>query len=112
MWYLCLLPLSLPRTTLTGENAGVGVVCLVAWILGQAVWLSQAYRLEFLGESVFGEMWAAGMLFLLANAGVLACFLVYARRDGVKAGAAGGGAGESIAARVGRRSRGREKKME
>jgi phosphatidylinositol glycan class M len=35
------------------------------------LWLSQAYKLEFLGESVFGRVWAASIGFLAVNAWVL-----------------------------------------
>lgn len=37
----------------------------------QAVWLSQAFRLEMLGESVFLQVWSASILFLVIQAFVL-----------------------------------------
>jgi hypothetical protein len=35
------------------------------------VWLSQAFRLEMLGESVFLQVWSASILFLVIQAFVL-----------------------------------------
>jgi phosphatidylinositol glycan class M len=31
------------------------------WIVAQAIWLGMGYKLEFLGESVHLEIWAAGL---------------------------------------------------
>ncbi|KAG9040368.1 hypothetical protein FS837_000737, partial [Tulasnella sp. UAMH 9824] len=36
-----------------------------------AIWLSLAYRLEFLGEQVYLPLWMAGAVFLVANNFVL-----------------------------------------
>jgi phosphatidylinositol glycan class M len=33
----------------------------------QAVWLSIAYKLEFLAENVFFPLWSAGLLFVMVN---------------------------------------------
>ena len=49
---------------------GLGVLC--AWVAGQAVWLRQAYLLEFLGVSTFVPgLWGAGLLFFGVNCWVL-----------------------------------------
>lgn len=40
---------------------------LAAWIAGQALWLSQAYRLELLGESVWVRVWASGLALFAAS---------------------------------------------
>lgn len=72
MWYLWLLPLVLPRLRLSAARAA-GV--LTAWILGQALWLSQAFRLEIRGDPVYVEVWLASVAFLLANAWVLGCLV-------------------------------------
>lgn len=37
----------------------------------QALWLSQAYQLEMLGLSVYERVWAAGVVFFLANCWVI-----------------------------------------
>lgn len=68
LWYLWLLPAALPRISMTWRRAAfVGTL----WIAGQAVWLSQAFRLEMLGESVFLQVWSASILFLVIQAFVL-----------------------------------------
>jgi phosphatidylinositol glycan class M len=38
----------------------------------QALWLSIAYRLEFLGEPAYIQLWGAGIAFLAANSFVIA----------------------------------------
>ncbi|KAF9520580.1 glycosyltransferase family 50 protein [Hydnum rufescens UP504] len=68
MWYLWFLPLILPRLRLSFQRAGV---LIAVWVGVQALWLSIAYKLEFLGEPVFFSLWAASALFLVANAWVL-----------------------------------------
>ena len=42
------------------------------WIGTQALWLSGAYKLEFLGENVFYGLWARGVIYLCGHARVLA----------------------------------------
>ncbi|GAA5971477.1 hypothetical protein JCM8115_002773 [Rhodotorula mucilaginosa] len=68
LWYLWLLPAALPRISMSWRRA---VVVGTLWIAGQAVWLSQAFRLEMLGESVFLQVWSASILFLVIQAFVL-----------------------------------------
>lgn len=88
MWYLWLLPLALPRLELSTAR---GVSLLIVWIGGQvrliswalrkihanslhitqALWLSQAYRLEMLGEATYLNVWAAGIIFFGVNCWVL-----------------------------------------
>jgi len=68
MWYLWFLPLALPALNLSYKS---GLAMLGAWIGGQAVWLSLAYKLEFLGEAVFRELWVAGVGFFVVNVGLL-----------------------------------------
>lgn len=48
----------------------------MAWILAQSLWLSQAYRLEMLGQYAFYEIWLAGLVMFAVNATIL-LFLVH-----------------------------------
>lgn len=79
MWYLWFLPLAVPGLVpsgntspkwdqSTGISARKALLMVVLWVGAQALWLSQGYRLEFLGESVFVELWACGVLWLIVNA--------------------------------------------
>jgi len=40
---------------------------LLAWIGEQALWLSTAYRLEFLAQPTYLPLWAAGLLLFLGS---------------------------------------------
>uniref|UniRef100_A0A8C2HLG0 GPI alpha-1,4-mannosyltransferase I, catalytic subunit n=1 Tax=Cyprinus carpio TaxID=7962 RepID=A0A8C2HLG0_CYPCA len=67
LWYLCLLMLVLSRLTLSLRR-GLG---LLLWFVGQELWLSHAYYLEFEGCNSFALIWIAGLLFLLINSLIL-----------------------------------------
>jgi phosphatidylinositol glycan class M len=75
MWYLCFLPLVLVSTRIRFKWLGLGL--LSAWIITQAIWLSFAYRLEFLGENTFFALWIAGLGFFMANVWILVSFIQY-----------------------------------
>ena len=64
LWYMCLLPLVAADMRITVKQAAlmVGV-----WLGTEVHWLYWGYRLEFLGENVFLELWFAGALFFLGN---------------------------------------------
>lgn len=72
IWYLCLLPAALPKMGLTFRN---GILLLLMWLAGQGLWLAQAYYLEFVGKPLFLHVWAAGLIFLVANTFIL-CYLM------------------------------------
>jgi phosphatidylinositol glycan class M len=50
-------------------------VCLGVWIGTQALWLGEAYRLEFLGKNVFYTLWLRSLVYLLGNVWVLGCIM-------------------------------------
>ena len=47
------------------------VVCVGVWIGTQALWLSEAYKLEFLGQNVFFGLWVRGLIYVFGNCWVL-----------------------------------------
>ncbi|KAF4576706.1 GPI mannosyltransferase 1 [Pleurotus pulmonarius] len=78
LWYLILLPLIIPHLVLTRNQA---IVYISVWFGTQALWLSEAYRLEFLGDDVFLGLWARSLIYVLGNGWVLAGLMTaYARR--------------------------------
>jgi phosphatidylinositol glycan class M len=71
LWYLIFLPLLLPNSTLL-KNPALGLATLVAWVAGQAYWLAEGYKLEFLGEQRFVPgLWMAGVVFFGVNCWIL-----------------------------------------
>ncbi|KAF9014114.1 PIG-M-domain-containing protein [Cyathus striatus] len=44
---------------------------LIIWIGTQALWLSEAYRLEFLGHNVYFGLWIRGLVYVIGNCWVL-----------------------------------------
>ncbi|KAJ6597062.1 glycosyltransferase family 50 protein [Mycena vulgaris] len=69
LWYLLLLPLLLPRLSISRYNA---IAYLVVWIGTQGLWLNEAYKLEFLGQNVFFGLWVRGLIYVAGNCWVLA----------------------------------------
>lgn len=65
MWFLSLLPLVLPFTTM--RMKGKGAIILTLWILSQALWLYYGFYLEFRGENTFRALWAASLLLFLTH---------------------------------------------
>jgi len=71
LWYLIFLPLYMPISRLSTRPV-VAFLSLSAWVLGQAHWLYEGYKLEFLGEQTFVPgLWWASILFYLTNCGIL-----------------------------------------
>ncbi|EAU88666.1 GPI mannosyltransferase 1 [Coprinopsis cinerea okayama7 len=68
LWYLLLLPLLLPRLSMSRWKA---MGCIVVWAAAQGLWLSEAYRLEFLGENVYFQLWIRGLIYVVGNCWVL-----------------------------------------
>ncbi|KAF9532233.1 glycosyltransferase family 50 protein [Crepidotus variabilis] len=69
LWYLLLLPLLIPRLSMT---KGWAVAYGAVWAGTQALWLSEAYKLEFLGQSVFHGLWWRGLVYVVGNCWVIA----------------------------------------
>ncbi|KAF7291013.1 GPI mannosyltransferase 1 [Mycena chlorophos] len=70
LWYLLLLPLLLPRLQSLSRRQSMGYGAV--WAGTQALWLSEAYKLEFLGEQVYFGLWVRGLVYVAGNAWVLA----------------------------------------
>jgi len=47
------------------------VVCVGVWTGVQGLWLSEAYKLEFLGQDVFLGLWFRSLIYVIGNAWVL-----------------------------------------
>ncbi|EST09968.1 Mannosyltransferase, DXD [Kalmanozyma brasiliensis GHG001] len=72
LWFLWLLPLVWPSLKVGRVETGVA---LAAWVGAQALWLSQAYQLEFGAKQVFARVWASGLVLVGVHAGLLVWFL-------------------------------------
>lgn len=65
VWFFCLLPLVSQQWTLGWHKA---IQVFVVWTAAQLHWLWWAYNLEFLGRSMYVQVWLSSLLFLAANA--------------------------------------------
>ncbi|KAJ5144564.1 Mannosyltransferase DXD [Penicillium atrosanguineum] len=71
IWYLILLPFYLPSSSLIRKPT-LGISAAIFWVLGQALWLSQGYNLEFLGLSSFVPgLFLASVFFFSVNVWIL-----------------------------------------
>eukprot|EP01132_Coremiostelium_polycephalum_P001952 gene1952-2388_t len=73
IWYFSLLPLVIPSTSLSLVQS---IVLFGVWMGSQSYWLFSAFKLEFLGQQTFMEIWFAGILFFLANIYILVKFIL------------------------------------
>ncbi|GMM49364.1 glycosylphosphatidylinositol-alpha 1,4 mannosyltransferase I [Starmerella bacillaris] len=74
IWYILLVPFLLPNLTQAGH---IKWLFLAAWVAFQGFWLSDAYKLEFLGQSVFyPNLFYDTLLFFGANVSGI-CYLIY-----------------------------------
>lgn len=64
LWYTLFLPLLASRVRFSWWN-------IIVWAGTQAVWLAEAYKLEFLGEDVFFNLWLRSLLYVGGHAWVL-----------------------------------------
>ncbi|KAJ2029884.1 GPI mannosyltransferase 1 [Coemansia sp. S2] len=69
MWYMCFLPVIWPYNS--QRLVVKGLILLGVWFGSQALYLQQAYRLEFLGENTFAQLWIAGLAIFVANNWIL-----------------------------------------
>ncbi|KAI4158708.1 MAG: hypothetical protein LQ342_007174 [Letrouitia transgressa] len=71
LWYLCLLPLHLPRSSLL-RKPWKGMLAAALWTAAQAAWLWEAYRLEYWGISTFVPgLFASALGFFGVNCWIL-----------------------------------------
>ena len=63
------LPLLVPHLSISPRRAAA---YLGVWAGTQVLWLSEAYRLEFLGQNVFLGLWARSLVYVVGNCWVLA----------------------------------------
>lgn len=58
----------MPRLTITPLRA---MSLLLVWVGTQALWLAEAYNLEFLGKDVFRGLWMRSLVYMGGGAWVL-----------------------------------------
>ncbi|GAA5990658.1 hypothetical protein JCM11641_001265 [Rhodosporidiobolus odoratus] len=68
LWFLWLVP---PVTSRLAWTWKVGSCVGAIWVGGQALWLSQAYELEFAGSTRYQQVWLASVAFLVTQTWVL-----------------------------------------
>ena len=69
LWYMLFLPLIIPRLSWSWPSS---VKYLTCWMGTQVLWLSQAYRVEFLGEPIFFRLWICSIIYVVGHCWVLA----------------------------------------
>lgn len=82
LWYIVFLPFYLPNSSLL-RNPLLGLTALGLWVAGQAAWLYEGYKLEFLGLSTFiPGLWLSSLLFFAVNVWILGLII----QDAIAAG--------------------------
>ena len=71
-WYLCLLPLCADRVCWRSRRMRFSLTLLLASV---ATWLLSAFSLEMLGWKSHRQVYAASLLFFIANVNLLCCIL-------------------------------------
>lgn len=64
LWYTLFLPLLAPRIRFSW-------LCCAVWVGTQALWLMEAYKLEFMGNDVYFGLWLRSLVYLAGHAWVL-----------------------------------------
>ncbi|KAG0699664.1 glycosyltransferase family 50 protein [Suillus ampliporus] len=68
IWYTLFIPLLVPRINLSWKK---WTMCGAVWMGTQALWLAEAYKLEFLGDDVFFGLWVRSLVYVAGHAWVL-----------------------------------------
>ena len=82
IWYISIFGFTLQSyfyEKMKNKTRAYSLVVLLIWItiwfIGQGIWLSYAYRLEFLGQNTFFEIWCSSILFFMINTGIALYFM-------------------------------------
>jgi len=68
LWYMTFIPIAAPEINMSTYTT---IALILFWVVTEVHWLFWAYRLEFLGESVFRQLWMACIFFFLAQSWVI-----------------------------------------
>lgn len=81
MWYWMFVPFirifsfhESSKNRYTALSIGKIMLIVVIWLISQALWLSFAYKLEFMGEQVFFLLWICGIVFFVVNTWIIGEF--------------------------------------
>ncbi|KAK7114750.1 hypothetical protein V1264_000755 [Littorina saxatilis] len=78
LWYLCLLPLLVPRLHMSWLKISI---TSSLWFIAQGLWLLPAYYLEFEGKNTFFYIWLAGLFFFAVNVFVVFTVITHYKYD-------------------------------